>query len=309
MSILVVGSVGFDYIETPFGNSGKIIGGAGTHICLSASFFSNKVSLVSMVGKDFPTSFMKPFIQKKINTRGIKVDADNDTFFWSGKYNSDLNTKITKHTQLNVLKNFEPEIPPHITKPEFLILGNMSPTIQNIAIDSLKQKPKIILMDTMNFWMNHEMDMLKTVLKKVDVLSVKDEEARELSGEYSLVRAAAAIKKLGPKYVIIRKGDHGTLLFSGNYVFFAPSLPLVDIFDPTGAGDTFNGGFIGFLSQKGDIRFDNMKRAVIFGSALASFCVEKFGTEKLLEINQASINDRVQQFIDMVQFNYELDEM
>lgn len=308
MSILVVGSIGFDFIETPFGSSGKIIGGAGTYVCLAASCFSDKISVVSKVGKDFPTSYMIPFITRKINTRGVQVDPNDETFFWSGKYNSDLNTRITKHTQLNVLKNFVPEIPPHITKPDFLILGNMSPTIQNQVIENLQKKPKLILMDTMNYWMNQELEQLKIVLKKVDIISIKDEEARELSGEYSLVKAAALIRKMGPKFVIIRKGDHGTLLFFGKYIFFAPSLPLIDIFDPTGAGDTFNGGFMGFLSQTGDVRFDNMKRAVIFGSALSSFCVEQFGTEKLQNINQNEISQRVQQFVDMVQFNYELDE-
>ncbi|MBN2681126.1 MAG: hypothetical protein JXR58_01345 [Bacteroidales bacterium] len=309
MSILVVGSIGFDFIETPFGNSGKIIGGAGTYICLSASFFSNKISVVSKVGKDFPTSYMQPFIARKINTRGIQVDQNEETFFWSGKYNSDLNTRITKHTQLNVLKNFIPEIPPHILKPEFLVLGNMSPQIQKMVLENLNSKPKLVLMDTMNYWMSQELEQLKLVLKKVDIISIKDEEARELSGEYSLIKSASKIRKMGPKFVIIRKGDHGTLLFYNKFIFFAPSLPLVEIYDPTGAGDTFNGGFIGYLSKSGDISFDNMKRAVIFGSALSSFCVEKFGTEQLQSINQNDLSDRVQQFVDMVQFNYEIEDL
>jgi len=306
MSVLVVGTVAFDAIETPFGKTDKIVGGAATYICISSSFFSNKLNLVSVVGGDFPESAIQMLRNKSINTKGLQIKKEEKTFFWSGKYHNDMNTRDTLDTQLNVLENFNPIIPDEFKKSEFLMLGNLMPSIQKRVLDQMIKKPKLIVLDTMNFWMDLFMDDLKEALKEVDVLTINDEEARQLSGEYSLVRAAKVILKMGPKYLIIKKGEHGALLFNNKEVFFAPALPLEEVVDPTGAGDSFAGGFIGYLEKTKDISFENIKRAVINGSAMASFCVEKFGTKKLTEITQDDVNTRINEFVKLVQFDTKL---
>lgn len=307
MSLLVIGTVAFDAIETPFGKTDKIIGGAATYAGLAASYFKKKgINLVSVVGYDFPQETIKLFNEHGINTDGIEVKADEKTFFWSGKYHNDMNTRDTLDTQLNVLATFEPKVPEAYKDCEFLMLGNLMPKLQMEVINQLPNRPKLIVMDTMNFWMEIALDDLKETMKHVDVLTINDEEARLLSKEYSLVKAAQKILAMGPKYLIIKKGEHGALLFHGGQVFFAPALPLEDVFDPTGAGDSFAGGFIGYLSETRDISFENMKRAIIFGSAMASFTVEKFGIERLVNLTQDEVEDRVQQFVDLVQFDIEL---
>lgn len=307
MSLLAIGTVAFDAIETPFGKTDKILGGAATYIGLSASNFVKKVNIVSVVGEDFPADYIKMMERHGVDTTGLQVKKGEKTFFWSGKYHNDMNTRDTLDTQLNVLENFDPIIPESYQDCEFLMLGNLAPVVQKTVIERLNKRPKLIVMDTMNFWMDIMMDELKETLKLVDVLSINDEEARQLSGEYSLVKAAQKIMEMGPRYLVIKKGEHGALLFHKNEVFFAPALPLEDVFDPTGAGDTFAGGFIGYLAQSRDISFDNMKRALIYGSALASFTVEKFGTEKLVDLSPAEIEERLQQFIDLVQFDIVLE--
>lgn len=307
MSLLVIGTVAFDAIETPFGKTDKILGGAATYIGLAASNFSVKTNIVSVVGGDFPSEYIKMLKAHNIDTKGLQVKQDEKTFFWSGKYHNDMNSRDTIETQLNVLENFDPLIPDEYQDCEFLMLGNLSPVVQKQVIDRLENRPRLIVMDTMNFWMDNMLDELKETLKMVDVLSINDEEARQLSGEYSLVKAAQKILGMGPKYLIIKKGEHGALLFHENKVFFAPALPLKDVFDPTGAGDTFAGGFIGYLAKSGDISFNGMKRAIIFGSALASFAVEKFGTERLINLSEKRLANRVQDFIDLVQFDIELE--
>lgn len=303
MSLLAIGTVAFDAIETPFGKTDKIVGGAATFITLSASYFHKNINLVAVVGDDFPSQAIDMMQSKGIDTQGLQIKKGEKTFFWKGKYHNDMNTRDTLDTQLNVLATFDPIIPESYQDCEFLMLGNLQPSIQLAVIERLKNKPKLVVLDTMNFWMDIALDELKLVLKKIDVLTINDEEARQLTGEYSLVKAAQKILAMGPKYLIIKKGEHGALLFDEQQVFFAPALPLEDVFDPTGAGDTFAGGFIGYLAETRDISFDNMKRAVIFGSAMASFCVEKFGTERLTELTQEEVDDRVQQFIDLVQFD------
>lgn len=306
MSLLAIGTVAFDAIETPFGKTDKIVGGAATFITLSASYFHKNINLVAVVGDDFPKEAIGMLQNKGINTQGLQIKQGEKTFFWKGKYHNDMNTRDTLDTQLNVLATFDPIIPESYQDCEFLMLGNLQPSIQLSVIERLKNKPKLVVLDTMNFWMDIALDELKAVLKKIDVLTINDEEARQLTGEYSLVKAAQKILTMGPKYLIIKKGEHGALLFDHEQVFFAPALPLEDVFDPTGAGDTFAGGFIGYLAETRDISFDNMKRAVIFGSAMASFCVEKFGTERLTELTQEEVDERVQQFIDLVQFDIEM---
>ena len=303
MSVLVVGTVAFDAIETPFGKTDKIVGGAATYICLSASFFTKKLNLVSVVGEDFPNESIQMLKDKSVDIKGLQVKEGEKTFFWSGKYHNDMNTRDTLDTQLNVLENFDPIVPEQFQESEFLMLGNLMPSVQKKVLDQMKRRPKLVVLDTMNFWMDLFMDDLKEALKEVDVLTINDEEARQLSGEYSLVKAAKIILKMGPKYLIIKKGEHGALLFNNNEVFFAPALPLEDVFDPTGAGDSFAGGFIGYLAKTNDISFENMKRAVINGSAMASFCVEKFGTQKLTEINKKDVNARIKEFVNLVQFD------
>jgi len=306
MSLLVVGTVAFDAIETPFGKTDKIIGGAATYISLAASYFTRSINLVSVVGDDFPGATIKELNKHGINTEGLQVKKGQKSFFWSGRYHNDMNTRDTLDTQLNVLLDFDPIVPESYHDCEMLMLGNLMPGIQRQVIERLPVRPKLIVMDTMNFWMDTQMDSLKETLKMVDVLTINDAEARQLSGEYSLVKAAQKIITMGPPMIIIKKGEHGALLFNKDQVFFAPALPLEDVFDPTGAGDTFAGGFIGHLARTRDISFENMKRAIIFGSAMASFCVEKFGTERIIGLSQDEVDERVQEFVDLVQFDITL---
>jgi sugar/nucleoside kinase (ribokinase family) len=306
MSLLTVGTVAFDAIETPFGKTDKIIGGAATYIGLAASYFTKPINLVSVVGDDFPAEDIATMNNHGVNTDGLEIKVGEKSFFWSGKYHNDMNTRDTLATELNVLEHFDPKVPESYKDCEFLMLGNLTPMVQRKVIEQLPNRPKLIVMDTMNFWMDIMMDELKETIAMVDVLTINDEEARQLSGEYSLVKAANVILKMGPKYLVIKKGEHGALLFHDDNMFFAPALPLEEVFDPTGAGDSFAGGFIGYLSSTKDISFDNMKRAIIFGSAMASFCVEKFGTERLLNLSQNEINARVQRFIDLAQFDISL---
>ena len=306
MSLLTVGTVAFDAIETPFGKTDKIIGGAATYISLAASYFHKPINMVSVIGDDFPTEALENLRNHGANTDGIQVKQGEKTFFWSGKYHNDMNTRDTLATELNVLADFEPVVLDAYQNCEFLMLGNLTPAVQMSVINQLRNRPKLVVLDTMNFWMDIALDELKAVLTKIDVLTINDEEARQLSGEYSLVKAAQTILNMGPEYLVIKKGEHGALLFNKDSVFFAPALPLEEVFDPTGAGDSFAGGFIGYLAASRDISFDNMKRAIIFGSAMASFCVEKFGTERLNNLSQDEIDNRVQDFIDLVQFDISL---
>jgi sugar/nucleoside kinase (ribokinase family) len=306
MSLLVIGTVAFDAIETPFGKTDKIVGGAATFIGLSASYFTHNINLVSVVGDDFPKEAIDMIKNREINTEGLQIKQGEKTFFWSGKYHNDMNSRDTLDTQLNVLATFDPVIPEKYQDCEFLMLGNLAPSVQHQVLDRLKTRPKLVVLDTMNFWMDIALTDLMSLLKRVDVLTINDEEARQLSGEYSLVKAAQKILAMGPKYLIIKKGEHGALLFNKEQVFFAPALPLEDVFDPTGAGDSFAGGFIGYVASTKDISFDNLKRAVIFGSAMASFSVEKFGTERIQDLKSKEVDQRVQQFIDLVQFDISL---
>ena len=306
MSLLVIGTVAFDAIETPFGKTDKIVGGAATFISLSASTFVKKTNIVSVVGGDFPKEAMEMLENHNVDLEGLEIRENEKTFFWSGKYHNDMNTRDTLATELNVLETFDPKIPANYQGCDFLMLGNLAPAIQKKVINGLHKRPKLIVMDTMNFWMDIALDELKSTISMVDVLSINDEEARQLSGEYSLVKAAQKILALGPQYLIIKKGEHGALLFDRENVFFAPALPLEDVFDPTGAGDTFAGGFIGYLAETGDISFNNMKRAVIYGSAMASFCVEKFGTERIEHLTNTELEERVHKFINLVQFDISL---
>jgi len=306
MSLLVVGTVAFDAIETPFGKTDKILGGAATYISLAASYHTKKINIISVVGEDFPNENIQLLQKHGINTEGLQIQKGGKTFFWAGKYHNDMNSRDTITTELNVLETFNPVVPESYQDCEFLMLGNLVPAVQRQVITQLKNRPKLIVLDTMNFWMDVAMNDLKETLKLVDVLTINDAEARQLSGEYSLVKAAQKILEMGPKYLIIKKGEHGALLFDKTQVFFAPALPLEDVFDPTGAGDSFAGGFIGYLAETKDISFDNMKRAIIFGSATASFCVEKFGTENLIGLTSEQVDARVQQFIDLVQFDIAL---
>jgi sugar/nucleoside kinase (ribokinase family) len=305
MSLLTVGSVAFDAIETPFGKTDKIVGGAGTFIALSSSFYVKDQRLVAVVGEDFPSEMIETLRSKGVNTEGLQIKQGEKTFFWSGKYHNDMNSRDTLVTELNVLEHFDPIIPESYQGTEYVMLGNLSPQVQRQVIERLTKRPKLIAMDTMNFWMDIALDELKKTMSMVDVLIINDEEARQLSKEYSLVKAAKVIREMGPKYLIIKKGEHGALLFHGEKVFFAPALPLEDVFDPTGAGDTFAGGFMGYLSATDDTSFDNMKRAIIAGSALASFCVEKFGTERLMEISSTDLLQRIQRFVALTDFNME----
>ena len=306
MSLLVIGTVAFDAIETPFGKTDKIIGGAATYASVSASYFKKSMNLVSVVGDDFPHSTIDMFAERGINTEGLQIKKGEKTFFWSGKYHTDMNSRDTLDTQLNVLSTFDPIIPESYQDCDMLMLGNLMPAIQIQVIERLRNRPKLIVMDTMNFWMEIAMDDLKRAIGMVDVLTINDAEARQLTEEYSLVKAARKILKMGPKYLIIKKGEHGALLFHENQVFFAPALPLEEVFDPTGAGDTFAGGFIGYLSSVNNISFDSMKRAVIYGSAMASFCVEKFGLERIENLTEQEVEDRVQEFVELVSFDITL---
>ncbi len=306
MSLIVVGSMAFDAIETPFGKSDKIIGGAGTYIAWSASNFSQPIKQISVVGGDFPQQELDALSARGVQMEGVQIKKDEKTFFWSGRYHMDMNTRDTLETQLNVLENFEPVVPESYQDCEFLMLGNLAPAVQLSVINQLTKRPKLVVMDTMNFWMEIALDDLKKVIAEVDVLMVNDSEARELSHEYSLVKAAKKIMEMGPKYLIIKKGEHGALLFHGQHVFFAPALPLEEVFDPTGAGDTFAGGFIGHLAKTRDISFENMKTAIIMGSVMASYCVEKFGTQRLVELTKHDIDSRLQEFVQLVNFDIDL---
>jgi len=306
MSLIVVGSMAFDAIETPFGKSDKIVGGAATYIAWSASNFTKPVKLISVVGGDFPKEDLEALKKRGAVLDGVQIKENEKSFFWSGKYHMDMNTRDTLDTQLNVLGDFNPVVPSSYQDCEFLMLGNLAPGVQLQVIEQLKTKPKLIVLDTMNFWMDVALDDLKKVLQKVDVLLVNDSEARELSNEFSLVRAARKILQMGPQYLIIKKGEHGALLFHEENVFYAPALPLEDVFDPTGAGDTFAGGFIGHIARTKDISYENMKTAIIIGSAMASFCVEKFGTQRLTELTKADIDRRLIQFQELVNFDIEL---
>ena len=306
MSVITLGTMAFDAIETPFGKVDKIIGGSATYVAYAASNFVKPVQQISIVGNDFPQEEMDALTARGVELDGVEIVPDQKSFFWSGKYHNDMNTRDTLITDLNVLADFNPVVPDSYQGAEFLMLGNLMPKLQLSVIDQLKKRPKLIVMDTMNFWMDIAMDDLKEVLKKVDVLLVNDGEARQLSEEFSLVKAARKILQMGPKFLIIKKGEHGALLFHENHVFFAPALPLEEVFDPTGAGDTFAGGFIGHLAKTKDISFDNMKTAIIVGSAMASFCVEKFGPERLKEITHEDIQGRIEQFVQLVNFDIDL---
>ncbi len=306
MSLISVGTMAFDAIETPFGKTDRITGGSATYVAYAASNFVKPVQQVSIIGNDFPQEEMDALSARGVELDGVEIVKDKKSFFWSGKYHLDMNTRDTLVTDLNVLADFDPVIPESYQGAEFLMLGNLDPKVQLSVIKQMKQRPRLIVMDTMNFWMEIALPKLEEVLKEVDVLMVNDSEARQLSGQFSLVKAAKVIMGMGPKYLIIKKGEHGALLFHENNVFFAPALPLEDVFDPTGAGDTFAGGFIGHLARTKDISFENMKTAIIVGSAMASFCVEKFGPTRLKEITKADIDERIQQFVNLVNFDFAL---
>ncbi|MFN5232163.1 MAG: PfkB family carbohydrate kinase [Bacteroidota bacterium] len=303
MSLIVVGTMAFDAIETPFGKSDRIIGGAATYIALSASNFVKPIHQISVVGGDFPQEELDHLSSLGVQLEGVQIKKDEKSFFWAGRYHMDMNERDTLDTQLNVLANFTPVVPDSYQDAEFLMLGNLVPAVQMSVLNQMKKKPKLVVMDTMNFWMETAMADLEAVLKKVDVLLVNDSEARQLSGQYSLVKAAKTIMGMGPRYLVVKKGEHGALLFHGDKVFVAPALPLEEVFDPTGAGDTFAGGFVGHLAKTKDISFENMKTAIIVGSAMASFCVEKFGTTRMKEISKEDIQNRIQQFVDLVNFD------
>jgi sugar/nucleoside kinase (ribokinase family) len=304
MSLVAVGTVAFDDIETPFGRAEKVVGGACTYIALAASHFIQPVRIVSVVGDDFPKETLDYMEHRGIDLEGLQIKPGEKSFFWAGKYHRDLNSRDTLDTQLNVLATFDPVLPESCKQPDVLMLGNLIPAIQGKVLDQLYKKPDLVVLDTMNFWMDSAMDDLKAVLRRVDVLTINDEEARQLSGEHSLLKAARAIHDMGPKNLVIKKGEHGALLFHHGKMFYAPALPLAEVVDPTGAGDTFAGGFTGWLARTKDYSFNNMKRAVIYGSAMASFCVEKFSIERLKGLNEAMIRNRVQEFADLVEVSH-----
>ncbi|AEW87412.1 carbohydrate kinase [Flavobacterium columnare ATCC 49512] len=304
--LLIVGTVAFDAIETPFGKTDKILGGAATFIGLSASNFNLQSAIVSVVGEDFPQEYIDLLKSRNIDVSGLEIVKGGKTFFWSGKYHNDLNSRDTLVTELNVLADFKPVVPENFKNTDVVMLGNLHPLVQSSVLDQLTEKPKLVVLDTMNFWMDCALEELKAVMKRVDVITINDEEARQLSGEYSLVKAAAKIHEMGPKYVVIKKGEHGALLFNEKEVFFAPALPLEEVYDPTGAGDTFAGGFSGFITQSENISFENMKSAIIHGSNLASFCVEKFGTERMVRLTKEEAQNRLKQFKALTQFYIEL---
>ena len=307
MQLVTVGTVAFDRIETPFGKADKVVGGAATYISLAASFFLEEMGLVSVVGDDFPTEVMATMRGKGIDLAGLEVLKGKESFFWAGRYHYDMNTRDTLETRLNVLLDLDPKLPENYKEAKYVMLGNLDPKVQGKVLDQVED-PALVVMDTMNFWMDSAMEDLKKVIARVDILTINDAEARQLSGEHSLVKAANNILTMGPKYLVVKKGEHGALLFSEDRVFFAPALPLEDIIDPTGAGDTFAGGFIGYLAHTKDHSFDNLKRAIIVGSSLASFCCEKFGIQRLLEISREDIDRRIKQFVDLVDFDIELVE-
>ncbi|WP_396217662.1 PfkB family carbohydrate kinase [Flavobacterium sp.] len=304
--LLIVGTVAFDAIETPFGKTDKILGGAATYIGLSASFFKVDSAIVSVVGEDFPQEHLDLLSERNINIEGIEIVKGGKTFFWSGKYHNDMNSRDTLATELNVLADFNPIVPEKYKDAEVVMLGNLHPIVQSSVLNQMTTQPKLVVLDTMNFWMDCALPELLEVVKRVDVITINDEEARQLSREYSLVKAAAKIHTMGPKYVVIKKGEHGALIFHNKDVFFAPALPLEEVFDPTGAGDTFAGGFSGYIAQTEDVSFENMKNAIIHGSNLASFCVEKFGTERMVNLNKEDVYARLQQFKSLTQFDIKL---
>lgn len=304
--LVIVGTVAFDAIETPFGKTDKILGGAATFIGLAASQFNIDSAIISVVGGDFPQEHLDLLLNKNIDISGIEIVENGKTFFWSGKYHNDMNSRDTLVTELNVLADFNPVVPSAYKNADVVMLGNLHPIVQLSVLDQMETRPKLVILDTMNFWMDCALDDLYKVIKRIDVITINDEEARQLTGEYSLVVAARKIHEMGPKYVVIKKGEHGALLFHNENVFYAPALPLEEVFDPTGAGDTFAGGFAGYLAKSGDISFDNMKNAVIYGSTLASFCVEKFGTERMKNLQPNEIHKRLQQFKNLTQFEIEL---
>ena len=306
MKLLAVGTVAFDAIETPFGKTDKILGGAATYIGLAASVMKTDVSLVSVIGGDFPQEYLDMMTTKGINVDGVEMVKEGKTFFWSGKYHNDLNSRDTLVTELNVLENFDPKIPESANDAEVLLLGNLHPAVQLAVLERMKSRPKLVILDTMNFWMDLTWDLLMDVIAKTDVITINDEEARRLSGEYSLVKAAQKIHAMGPEFVIIKKGEHGALLFNDGKVFAIPALPLEDVFDPTGAGDTFAGGFAAYLTKKENFSFDNMKSALIVGSAMASFTVEQFGTEKLQQVTEEEMLGRINQFKELTTFEVQL---
>ena len=304
--LLAVGTVAFDAIETPFGKTDKILGGSGTFVGLAASQFGVETGVVSVVGGDFPKSYLDMMNSKGINTDGVEIIKEGKTFFWSGKYHNDMNSRDTLITELNVLEHFSPVVPENFKDAEIVMLGNLHPLTQASVLDQMEVTPKLVVLDTMNFWMDIALEDLHNVIKRIDVITINDEEARQLSGEYSLVNAAKKIHEMGPKYVVIKKGEHGALLFNEGNMFFAPALPLAEVFDPTGAGDTFAGGFCGFLAKTEDISFENMKNAIIYGSNLASFCVEKFGTQRMEELTKEEVTKRLDAFKELTQFDIEI---
>ena len=304
--LVIVGTVAFDAIETPFGKTDKILGGAATFIGLAASHFKVDSAIVSVVGGDFPQEYLDILSDRNIDVSGLEIVKEGKTFFWSGRYHNDMNSRDTLITELNTLADFQPVVPEGYRNAEVVMLGNLHPLVQSSVLDQMSVKPKMVILDTMNFWMDCALDDLIKVIKRIDVITINDEEARQLTGEYSLVVAARKIHEMGPKYVVIKKGEHGALLFHDDNVFYAPALPLEEVFDPTGAGDTFAGGFAGYLARSDDFSFENMKKAVIFGSTLASFCVEKFGTERMLNLPSAEIRKRLHQFKQLTQFEIEL---
>lgn len=306
MSLLTVGTVAFDDIQTPFGEARNAIGGAATYISLSASYFCKDIRLVSVIGDDFPESELEHLRSRGVDLAGLQIRKGEKSFFWAGRYHGNMNDRDTLDTQLNVLADFDPVLPSHFRQTPYLMLGNLTPQVQMRVLDQMEQRPKVVALDTMNFWMNTAMDGLLEVLRRVDILTINDDEARQLSGEHSLVKAAKVIHAMGPRYLVIKKGEHGALLFEGDNIFFAPAMPLLEVTDPTGAGDTFAGGFMGYLAQTGDCSFENMKRAVIYGSAMASFCVEKFSIERLKHLTHTEIRERIGQFVRLVHFDAKL---
>jgi sugar/nucleoside kinase (ribokinase family) len=308
MKLIQVGTVAFDSIETPFGKAEKTVGGAATYISMAASFFNERSGLVSVIGDDFPVDFLSMMAEKGIDISGLQVKKGEKSFYWSGRYHFDMNARDTLVTDLNVLMDFDPVLPEEYKQCEYLMLGNLAPQVQMRVIEQIPVRPKLVVLDTMNYWMDTAMDALLAVIAKVDVLTINDAEARQLSGEYSLVRAAMKILDMGPKFLIVKKGEHGALLFNRDRIFFAPALPLEEVVDPTGAGDTFAGGFIGYLAKTENLSFENMKRAIIIGSAMASFTCEKFGTDRLVELTKSEIDDRIEEFVRLVDFDIELVE-
>lgn len=304
--LLIVGTVAFDAIETPFGKTDKILGGAATYIGLAASQFDVDSAIISIVGDDMPKEYLDLLTDRGIDISALEIVEGGKTFYWKGKYHNDLNTRDTLVTELNTLEDFNPVVPESYNDADVVMLGNLHPIVQMGVIKQMKKRPKLIVLDTMNFWMDNALDDLMNVIKHIDVITINDEEARQLTGEYSLVKAAQKIFTMGPKYVVIKKGEHGALLFNEDQIFFAPALPLEEVFDPTGAGDTFAGGFSGYLAASGDSSFENMKKAIIHGSNLASFSVEKFGAERMLQLDRKEIRERLHQFKKLTQFDIEL---